>query len=66
MNNLETSGVLDSALLVIASDMGDTALHASFNVPYVLAGRRCGQTARNGRYLSLKPECLLGARLRGE
>lgn len=52
---LEQSGLLDDTLVVIATDMGDTGLHSSKNVPFVLAGGAGGRL-RTGRYLSLKPD----------
>jgi hypothetical protein len=61
---LAANGILDSSLLVIGNDMGDTGLHTSENVPYVLAGS-AGGALRTGRYLSLKPDCPPGRRTCG-
>jgi hypothetical protein len=58
---LAANGILDSSLVVIGNDMGDTGLHTSENVPYVLAGSAGGKL-RTGRYLSLKPDCPPGHR----
>lgn len=51
--SMAESGILDSSLVVVGNDMGDSGLHISKNVPYVLAGSAGGQL-RTGRYLSLK------------
>jgi hypothetical protein len=61
IGSMAASGVLDSSLVVVASDMGDSGLHISDNVPYVLAGSAGGKL-RTGRYLSLKPDCPPGNR----
>lgn len=61
LGKLATNDLLDSSLVVIATDMGDTGLHASDDVPYVLAGSAGGKL-RTGRYLSLKPNCPPGHR----
>jgi len=58
---LADAGILDGSLVVIGNDMGDSGLHLSENVPYVLAGRAGGKL-RTGRYLSLKPDCPPGRR----
>jgi hypothetical protein len=56
---LDNAGLLDDSLVVIGNEMGDSGLHASENVPYVLAGGAGGQL-RTGRYLSLKADCPAG------
>lgn len=55
LGNLQASGILDSSLVVVGNEMGDSALHTSGNVPYVLAGGAGGRL-RTGRYLALKPD----------
>jgi hypothetical protein len=61
LGRLAASDILDSSLVVIGNDMGDSGLHTSENVPYVLAGGAGGKL-RTGRYLSLKPDCPPGHR----
>ncbi len=61
LSRLSASGILESSLVVIGNDMGDSGLHTSDNVPYVLAGSAGGKL-RTGRYLSLKPNCPPGRR----
>jgi hypothetical protein len=47
--------------VAISTDMGDSSMHSSNNVPYVLAGTAGGKL-RTGRYLSLKADCPVGHR----
>jgi hypothetical protein len=61
LGKLEDSAILDSSLVVVGNDMGDSGLHLSDNVPYVLAGSAGGKL-RTGRYLSLKTDCPSGRR----
>jgi hypothetical protein len=61
LSKLAAGGVLDSSLVVISTDMGDTNGHNSDNVPYVLAGSAGGKL-RTGRYVSLKANCPPGNR----
>jgi hypothetical protein len=53
LTNLAANELFESSLVVIGNDMGDSALHTSSNVPYVLAGSAGGRL-RTGRYLQLK------------
>ena len=61
LGNLSATGLLDASLIMIGNDMGDSGLHLSDNVPYVLAGRAGGKL-RTGRYVSLKADCPPGRR----
>lgn len=61
LKHLADAEILDSSLVVVGNEMGDSGLHASDNVPYVLAGS-AGGALRTGRYLSLKEDCPPGQR----
>jgi hypothetical protein len=52
---LAENDLLDSSLVVVGNDMGDSGLHISKNVPYVLAGG-AGGALRTGRYIALKSD----------
>jgi Protein of unknown function (DUF1552) len=56
VSKLAAGGVLDSSLVAVATDMGDTAGHSSEDVPYVLIGSAGGKL-RTGRHIALKPNC---------
>jgi hypothetical protein len=56
LQRLNEFGSLDSALVMAVSDMGDTAIHSSTDVPVVLAGGANGRL-RMGRYVSLQSNC---------
>ncbi|MGC4086785.1 MAG: DUF1552 domain-containing protein [Polyangiaceae bacterium] len=61
LTRLAETGLLESSLVLIATDMGDSGLHVSDNVPFVLAGSAGGKL-RTGRYVTLKPNCPPGRR----
>jgi hypothetical protein len=56
LQRLSEMGVLDSALLLMTSDMGDPSRHSVRNVPTVLAGGANG-AIRMGRRVVLPSEC---------
>lgn len=56
LEQLELFGMLDSALVMAVTDMGNTAAHSSTDVPVVLAGGANGRM-RMGRYVSLQDNC---------
>ncbi len=56
LQKLEEGGVLDSALLMISTEMGNPDAHSSENVPIVLAGGAGGRL-RMGRHIRLKEDC---------
>jgi hypothetical protein len=61
IDQLQRAALLDASLVMVGNDMGDSGLHLSDNVPYVLAGSAGGKL-RTGRYLSLKADCPPGRR----
>jgi hypothetical protein len=56
LQRLHDFGILDSSLVLVASDMGNPAMHSTSNVPTVLAGGAGGKF-RMGRYIALAPDC---------
>lgn len=56
LSRLDEFGMLDSALVMAVTDMGNTAGHSSTDVPVVLAGGVNGRM-RMGRYVSLQDNC---------
>jgi hypothetical protein len=56
LQRLRDFGILDTTLVLIASDMGNPAAHSTMNVPTVLAGGAGGKF-RMGRYIALAPDC---------
>ena len=59
MQRLDESGILDSTLLYVSSDMGNPAAHSTRNVPTLLAGGANGKL-RMGRRLKFRTDCPLG------
>ncbi|MEM9488393.1 MAG: Tat (twin-arginine translocation) pathway signal sequence domain protein, partial [Myxococcota bacterium] len=47
---LTGTSLLDSSLVLWCKEMGDSRLHVCTSVPFVLAGKACGQL-QTGRYL---------------
>ncbi len=60
MGRLEDFELLDDTLIVMAGEMGDPGLHASSNIPVVVAGTAHG-AFRMGRRIKLTDNCPEGA-----
>jgi hypothetical protein len=56
MQKLDELGALDSTLIYVSSDMGNSALHSTRNVPTLLAGGANGKF-RMGRRVKLPADC---------
>ena len=56
LQRLGEMGILDSTLVLMASDMGDPAAHSTQNAPYVLGGGLNGKI-KMGRNLTLAGDC---------
>lgn len=56
MDRLAEVGVLDDTVIVMAGDMGDPALHASRDIPVVVAGAAQGKL-KTGRRIKLAADC---------
>src|SRR5256885_3119296 len=56
MQKLKNAGILDSTLIYASSDMGNPALHSTYNVPTLLAGVANGKF-RMGRRLATASDC---------
>jgi hypothetical protein len=56
MQKLDELGALDSTLIYVSSDMGNSSLHSTRNVPTLLAGGANGKF-RMGRRIKLSPDC---------
>jgi hypothetical protein len=56
MDRLAEVGVLDDTVIVMAGDMGDPSLHASRDIPVVVAGSAGGKL-KTGRRIKLAADC---------